>query len=356
MKSSVLIDAAPASSSIDALAKQAPDGGRRQFLRRAAVGAALGQIMALASCGEGEESPLAGTNPTPTPTATATPTILPVTDTDMIVLMLQLHYLQAEFYSRAILGAPLPASLTGGTGTAGDVTGPRPVTITDPILADILREVAAEKIDQVVRLRAVLGASTPARPAMNLAANADGVFGRYNALASAPTSTVNSTASAAVIGDVYASQEQFLLGAFLIEDAVMAAWRSVATLMVSATNIDIAAGMLSVSAAHAGLVRSQLFIRGAASGSQLRQSTIRLSDIRDSFAPVDDDRGVAAGTSGSNLATADITPADGEGEIYGRLPNLTINTFYMTQATATSGGFFPAGLNGVLKESSANSG
>ena len=144
MKSSVLIDAAPASSSIDALAKQAPDGGRRQFLRRAAVGAALGQIMALASCGEGEESPLAGTNPTPTPTATATPTILPVTDTDMIVLMLQLHYLQAEFYSRAILGAPLPASLTGGTGTAGDVTGPRPVTITDPILADILRRIEVQ--------------------------------------------------------------------------------------------------------------------------------------------------------------------------------------------------------------------
>ena len=356
MRNSVITDAARASSFADAPGGQAPNSDRRRFLRRAVVGAALGQVMILAGCGEGDQSPLAKTNPTPTPTATSTPTILPVTDTDMLVLMLQLHYLQAEFYSRAILGAPLPASLTSGSGIAGDVTGPRAVTIADPILADILREIAAEKIDQVVRLRAVLGSSAPARPAINLATGTDGVFGRYNALASAPTSTVNSTATTAVIGDVYANQEQFLLGAFLIEDAVMAGWRGVATLMVSASNIDVAAGLLGTSAAHAGLIRSQLFARGGVSGSQLRQSTIRLSDIRDTFAPVDDDRGVAAGTTGSSLATADINPADGDGEIYGRLPNLTINTFYMTQATATSGGFFPAGLNGVLKQSSANSG
>ncbi len=329
---------------------ESPVTARRSFLGSASRFAAVGAIVAIGACSEGEESPLAN-SPTPTPSGTATPTptptpsILPVTDTDMMVLMLQLHYLQAEFYSRTVLGVPLSTALVSGTGTAGDVTGPRAVAIADPILADYLREIAVEKIDQVVRLRAVLGSATPARPALDLSSATGGSFARY----AADSTPVTTPPTLPAFTDVYAGQEQLLLGAFILEDAVTSAWRGIATLMTSATNIDIAAGLMATSAYHTGLVRSQLFIRGGATGSLLRQATIRLSDLRDSYAPVDDDRGVSSGT-GSSLA-ADVNPSDGEGETYGRLPNLTINTFYMTRAAGTSGGFFPAGLNGVLRES-----
>lgn len=322
---------------------------RRRLLSMAAKAFAVGGAVAAQACSEGEESPLANM-PTPTPTGTATPTPTPTTitavnDTDMMVLMLQLHYLQAEYYSMAVLGAPLAAALVTGSGTPGDVTGPRQVTFADPILAELLREIATEKIDQIVRLRSVLGSSTPARPAINLGVDANGAFTVYGRNA-------NEVVAPATY-DVYASPERFLLGAFLLEDPVVMAWRGIATLMTSSTNIDIAAGLLATSAHHTGVIRSQLYTRGNVTGSTLRQSTIRLSDLRDGYTPtVDDDRGVAA--SAAITAAADVTPADGEGEVYGRLPNLTVNTFYMTRAAATSGGFFPAGLNGVIRQSAAH--
>ncbi|MBN2973289.1 ferritin-like domain-containing protein [Roseomonas aeriglobus] len=330
---------------------------RRRFLSAITGTAALGGAM-LAGCSEGLESPLAN-EPTPTPTGTASPTptatpsILALTDTDMLVLMTQLHYLQAEFYSRAVLGEALAPALVTGTGTAGTVSGPRQVTFTDSLLGEAMREIAAEKIDQVVRLRSVLGGATPARPALNLAVDATGTFTMYgiNSMPAPTTAVPNPTAT---ITDVYANQEQFLLGAFILEDAVMVAWRSVSTLMTNASNIDVAAGLLATSAFHTGIIRSQLFIRGAPSTSRLRENSILLSDLRDSYSPVDDDRGVAAGSSSTTRNTADINPSDGEGEIYGRNPDLTINVFYMTRAAATSGGFFPSGLNGVLRQSTAN--
>lgn len=326
---------------------------RRRFLGRIGGLAAAGGLAAVAACSESDESPLANATPTPSASATPTPapTIMSVTDTDMMVMMTQLHYLQAEFYSRAVLGAPLAASLVTGSGTQGEVTGPRAVTIADALLADYLREIATEKIDQVVRLRGALGSATPARPALNLSVDPAGSFGMYAANAGRLGVTTTSTGTPA-LGDVYASQEQLLLGAFLLEDVVMNAWRGVATLMVNSANIDVAAGLLATSAFHSGLVRSQLFIRGGVAGSTLRDATVRLSDLRDSYGGgVDDDRGVSSG-SGNSLA-ADIDPADGDGEIYGRLPSLTINTVYMTRQSGTSGGFFPAGLNGVLRDSTA---
>lgn len=344
----------------DAVGVVTRDASRRGFLGTAGRLAAVGGIVAIAACSEGEQSPLANyPTPTPsgtpgaTPTPTPTPTILPVTDIDMLVMMAQLHYLQAEFYSRALLGGPLASSIISGTGTLGTVTGPRAVTIADPILADMLREIAVEKIDQVVRLRAVLGSAMPARPSLNLATDATGSFGMYaaNAAQLGATATVKGTPP---IGDVYANQEQFLLGAFLLEDVIVAGWRGVSTLMVSAANIEIAAGLMAASSFHSGLVRAQLFIRGGVTNSTLRGASIALSDLRDSYGgSVDDDRGVASSGSTSNAA-ADVNLSDGEGETYGRLPNLTINTVYMTRATATSGGFFPDGLNGVLRSSAAN--
>lgn len=343
-------------------------GPMRRNLLRGIAGAAIAGGAALAGCSEGIDSPLANT-PTPTPTGTSTPTlpsspdILPVTDVDMMVMMAQFHYLQAEFYSRAVLGEPLAPSLVGGAGTPGDVSGPRAVTITDAVLGQVLREIAAEKIDQVVRLRAVLGSAMPARPALNLAVDATGSFTKYG-IDSVPAPAAGATAAPPTITDVYANQDALLLGAFILEDPVMMAWRGASTLMTSAANIEIAAGLMATSATHTGIIRSLLFARGNPTGAPLpsnvsvtpvHQATIRLSDLRDTYAPVEDDRGVSNGfESGNRRVIADIVPGDGDGEVYGRLPDLSINVFYMTRASVTSGGFFPAGLNGVLRKSTAN--
>ncbi len=343
------------------------DGARRHFLVSGRMAAVAG-LVGIAGCGASDKSPespiadfpLPTPSGTPTGAPTGTPTILPLTDIDMMTLMLQLHYLQAEFYARAVLNVPLPDALVTGWGMAGPVTGARTVTFTDPILGDFMREIAVEKIDQVVRLRAVLGAATPARPAINLGVDDAGVFTRYGRDSGDVPAATAGVAQGTY--DVYANQERFLLGAFILEDAVVVAWRGIATLMVNSANIDVAAGLLGTSAFHSGLVRSQLFLRGNPSGAALPagttttplwQSAVRLSDLRDSYTPIDDDRGVLNGLeTPSRRPIADIVPADGDGEIYGRLPNLTINTFYMTRSVATAGGFFPAGLNGTLRESS----
>ncbi len=324
---------------------------RRRFLRTCGRLAAVAAVGGVASCGS-DQSPLAN-YPTPAPSGTASPTptpsptIVKITDTDMLVLMQQLHYLQAEFYSRAVLAAPLSPALVGGSGASGDVTGARAVTFTDPVLADIVREIAAEKIDQVVKLRSVLGTATPARPAINLGVDDAGVFTQYG--------RNSKDVVAPALYDVYASQERFLLGAFILEDAVMVAWRGISAMMTDA--VDVAAGLLATSAHHTAIIRAQLYIRGGATGSTLRQSSIRLSDLRDSYSPVDDDRGVAA-SSATDTATkataADINPADGDGEIYGRLPNFTVNVFYMSSSAVTSGGFFPSGLNGNINTGATN--
>lgn len=324
----------------------APAKSRRQLINGLSALATMSMASALSSCGS-DESPLA----TPTPSGTPSPvaSITPITDTDLFVLMQQLHYLQAEFYSRAIFGMPLAATLVTGAGTQGQVTGGATATIADTVLVDMLREIAAEKIDQVVRLRAVLGSSNPARPDINIAVDSTGVFTTAAQAARVVT--------APALYNVYQNQDLFLLGAFLLEDPVLAAWRFVSTLMTSNANIDTAAGILATCAFHTGLIRSQLFARGAAlsnqsgtSTSPLREASRKFSDLRDNLTPsTDDDRGVS--TSSTYGADADVNPADGEGEIYGRLPQLTINIFYMTQTEASSGGFFPSGLNGLISKS-----
>lgn len=324
---------------------------RRRFLRNAGRMAVAGGVLALAACGN-EDSPLVNTptptptgSPTPTATSTATPAVLDVTDTDLLVFTLQLHYLQAEFYSRAMLGAPLPAALVSGPQAAGDVSGPRQVGFGDAILLDQLREIAIDKINQVARLRAALGSAVVARPALDLSV---GDTGPFTVLARA----AGEVAAPAIL-DVYATPDLFLLGAFVIEDTLVAAYKGSIAIYQSAQNIALCSGLMATSAHHTAIIRSQLYLRGGATGSRLRAQTIRLSDQRDLYAPVDDDQGVSGGTAASPNTTANVTNADGEGITYGRLPQLTINTVYQTRSEVEAGGFFPAGLTGRIRRSAA---
>ena len=47
-------------------------------------------------------------------------------------------------------------------------------------------------------------------------------------------------------------------------------------------------------------------------------------------------------------------PLDQNGIAFSRSPQQVLNIVYLNRATATLGGFFPAGVNGTLRASAAN--
>ena len=68
------------------------------------------------------------------------------------------------------------------------------------------------------------------------------------------------------------------------------------------------------------------------------------------------DQGIAAQTVNGQLVS-NIVPLDTNGIAYSRTPGQVLNIVYLnapSKVGATSGGFFPAGVNGNIKTSTAN--
>ncbi|MDA4835674.1 ferritin-like domain-containing protein, partial [Enterobacter hormaechei] len=113
-----------------------------------------------------------GNTPTPTPSASATDL---TGDFTVLNFALNLEYLEAHFYSYAAYGTGLSAGLTGGIGTPGAVTGGAKATLSDTV-AKYAREIAADEAAHVGFLRATIGASAVAMPAINIGGDATGAF------------------------------------------------------------------------------------------------------------------------------------------------------------------------------------
>ena len=273
-------------------------------------------------------------------------------DADILNFALNLEYLEAQFYNFAVNGTGLPASMLTGTGTQGSVTGGRQVVFTDVSVAQYAREIAADEVAHVAFLRQQLGASAVAQPALDIGVT--------------PTSAFSNAARAAgLIGagaafDVYANDDNFLLGAFIFEDVGVTAYKGAAPLITSKVFLEAAAGILSVEAYHAAIIRTTLYGRGIATPS-LRTSADAISDARDSLdgttaaqVPEDtitgksaeDDQGISPTGSGATLAS-NIVPLNANGLAYSRTPGQVLNIVYLTKAAVTMGGFFPAGVNGT---------
>ncbi|AZZ54050.1 MULTISPECIES: ferritin-like domain-containing protein [Rathayibacter] len=252
-------------------------------------------------------------------------------DAAVLNFALNLEYLEAEFYLRAVTGSGLASSDTGGTGKLGGVKGGRAVPFKTPWLKSFAREVANDEKAHVKFLRGQLGAAAVARPSINLEAS-------FNAAAAAA-----GLIPAGGTFDPFLNEQNFLLGAFVFEDVGVTAYKGAAPLIQSKLYLEAAAGILAVEAYHAGAIRSAIY------GAGLDVQAGKLSDARDSLdGPTDDDQGVKVD------GQANIQPTDANGIAFSRNPGQVLNVVYLNSKATTSGGFFPAGVNGVVNTSQAN--
>ncbi len=65
------------------------------------------------------------------------------------------------------------------------------------------------------------------------------------------------------------------------------------------------------------------------------------------------DEGIAQTTVNGQLVS-NIVPLDTSGIAFSRTPGQVLNIVYLNKAAATLGGFFPNGVNGTLRASTAN--
>lgn len=246
-------------------------------------------------------------------------------------LALNLTYLGAQFYGFASRGTGLASSSISGAGQQGVASGARQIAFADPMIAGQAAVLAADKAAHVAALRAHLGASAAAQPAIDLSAS-----GPFSAAAQGA-----GLVSAGAAFDPYADDTSFLIGAFLIENRVAAAYR---TLLSSATDADSAALIttnLADAIYHGGVVRA-LLAGLAATDPTADQATARLSAL---LASLDGSNVGDQSLAGASGESSNLVDADGQPIAFTRDASQVLRTVYLS--AGAPGGFFPVGVNGV---------
>ncbi len=259
----------------------------------------------------------------------------PGQDADVAQFALNLEYLEAEFYTYAYYGygiddPRLPGGPIGvdGAGTPGTVTvksNPK-VNFSDPKIAQYALEIGGDERNHVKLFRGFLsavGVQPVARPKIDL------------------LNSFNTAAQAAGIGpsfDPFANDVNFLLGAFIFEDVGVTLFGGAAKLLSNKDLLDTAAGVLAVEAYHAGNIRVNVF----AAGSGPQGIAQKISDLRKSLSGANDDQGVVDSNGNAN-----IVPTGADGTAFRRTTRQGLNIVYGA-ANASSGLFFPNGLNGDI--------
>jgi hypothetical protein len=246
------------------------------------------------------------------------------TDADLFNFALNFEYLGAEYYLHGLQGQTLPPSLTPGTGTQGTVSAGGPVAFQNPAIAQYVKRLAVDEQAHVLFIRAVLGSSAIAEPTINLSSS-------WTTLAIAaglirPGQTFNP----------YADDISFLLGAYVIEDVCVSALAGAARFVTNKNNLESAAGLLGVEGYQAGAIRTLLANAGAG------VATDAISALRTSLGGVSDQ-----GTSITGQPY-NFTNTDSNALSLRRTPRQVLNIAYGA-VNATSGGFFPNGLNGTIR-------
>ena len=301
---------------------------RRRFLRLAA-GFSTGAL--LSGCGGG------GGSDDSVPVVSAPVAVVPAAPPSAAVthplnLALMLAYLGAQYHAVASRGSGLPATLTGGTGNAGAVTGGRRVTFADPMIAALAVELADEKAAQVATLRTAIGTAVAAQPAIDLSTGTTSAF----AIADQRAGIV----AGGQAFDPYAGDTAFLLGGFLIEYAVAASYRTLLLTGGDSAATTAASTLLADAIYQGGLIRSLLDHQADANpaiGAALTQVTAMLTAV--------DGTNVGNQTLSGNGTGANLLDADGRPIPFTRATGQVLNALYLSNGGA--GGFLPMGANGV---------
>ncbi|MGU3316824.1 ferritin-like domain-containing protein [Sphingomonas sp. M6A6_1c] len=315
---------------------------------------AAGGLALLSGCND--EIRDATSIPTPTPTATASATAAPgaytATSADWLNFTLQVHYLLAAYLQRSLDGTVLSASLTSGSGAAGQVKGGQAVAFSDPTLKTLAREVAGATVARVGLLRRTLGSAVTAQPAIDISGGQGSAFQAIAAY--------NGASATANAFNPYASDKDFLLGAVALFAVATSAITRVAAL--AGSDVRASLGVLSAGvAANDSTMRNALFYRAdleplkaAAGETSLFDRANAMSAGRDQFdGPSALDRGIG-NFSGKTDVNSNITIKDANWIQIRRTPEQALGVLYASASSVPSGGFFPAGINGTIHVSGAN--
>lgn len=297
----------------DRPAGDGPRGRRRGFLKALGLGAgALG----LSGAGRTAWAQAGGVN-----------------DVAILQFALNLEYLEAEYYTYAVTGGGIEALgiPTTGAGVPGPITiksNPK-VPFASPAIAQYATEIAVDEQKHVVLERntlAAFGAQPVARPALDL-------LNSFNVLAAA--------AGLPTPFDPFASDVNFLLGAYIFEDVGVSAYHGAARLIKNKDILDAAAGILAVEAYHSGSIRTVLFAQGQGA------ATDAISGVRQALGG-SVDYGVDNGPLGQGpKGNASVVLTDANAVAASRTVRQVLNIVY-GGVNAAAGLFFPNGLNGPI--------
>jgi hypothetical protein len=257
-----------------------------------------------------------------------------ITDADILNFALNLEFLEAQYYTLATTGTTIDVaagiSTKGGDGSAGGsvtVKANPKVNFTDTFTQDFAMEVAMDEQNHVKFLQTNLSTSAVAMPNIDL-------MNSFNALAQA--------AGLGSSFDPFASETNFLLGAFIFEDVGVTAYQGAATAISSKTYLDKAVGIHNVEAYHAASIRTRIFQAGSSAMQASQMIAMTRAKLDGSN---NDDTGVSVGSNGATT----IVDADANARTYARTTSQVLSIVYGGGAAGTGGAFFPNALNGTIK-------
>ncbi len=289
---------------------------RRGFLARA-LGLGAGTLALAGLGGKSARAQVAGVN-----------------DATILNFALNFEYLGSEYYSYGLTGRGIAANgvAISGVGSGGPTTvkpGAQ-VSFTTPMIQQFVAELMRDEVEHVQFVRSTLiGLGIPpiTKPSIDLLNS----FNMAAAMAGLPTPF-----------DPFANQTNFLLGAYMLEDVCVSALHGAAPLIKNKNVLNGSAGLLGVEAYQAGAIRTMLYQMGQGAATEA------ISTLRANASGVGD-FGVAVGPLGAGpVGSSSIVLADANALALARTPRQVLNIVYLG-VNATSGGFFPNGVNGTLR-------